>query len=290
MSATRHPVPSIQRLREHGRDAATPPARDHATRVIDLHCHLLPGIDDGPRDMTTAIAMARLHVAAGVRTVAATPHVSWDMPTPLATIEIGLAELREALSQERIPLEVLPGAEIDVHQAEALSDDALRALALGGSGWLLLEAPLQQRVELEPVARALLRRGHRIVLAHPERSPLLQRDPAALRRLTREGVLTQLTASSFVGGFGRTVQRYAEQLLEDGLVHTVASDAHDLVRRPPGIADVLVGAGIGDLVPLLSQEVPAAILAGDRIPQVPRRPRRRRPPARRSLRALLGRP
>ena len=288
MSATRHPATSVQRLREHGRDAVPLPARDHATGVIDLHCHLLPGIDDGPRDMAHAIAMSRLQVAAGVRTVAATPHVSWDMPTPLATIELGLVELREALSQERIPLDVLRGAEIDVHQAQALSDDALHALALGGSDWLLLEAPLQQRAVLEPAARSLLQRGHRVVLAHPERSPLLQRDPAMLRRLAREGVLTQLTAGSFVGAFGRTVQRFAEQLLEDGLVHTVASDAHDILRRPPGIADVLVGAGIGDLVPLLSQEVPAAILAGDRIPQVPRRARRRQP-ARHPLRALLGR-
>lgn len=252
--------------------------------MIDLHCHLLPGVDDGPRDLASALAMARLHVAAGVRTVAATPHVSWDTPTDAATIEVGLADLRAALRQERIPLEVVGGAEIDVHQAEELSDEELSALALGGGRWLLLEAPLRQGVVIEPVARELLERGHRVLLAHPERSPIFQHDPAALRRLTRAGVLTQITASSFTGRFGRTVQRFTEQLLEDGLVHTAASDAHDTVRRPPGIADALVAAGIGDLAPLLAQEVPAAILAGDAIPQVPRRHRRRQS----TLRALLS--
>lgn len=253
--------------------------------MIDLHCHLLPGIDDGPRTLDEALAMARAHVAAGVRTVAATPHVSWDMPTEAAAIDVGLADLRAALVAEGIPLEVVRGAEVDVHRAEALSDEELRELTLGGGSWLLLEAPLQQGTPLEPTVRSLLARGHRIVLAHPERSPLLQRDPDGLLELVRAGVVTQVTAGSFSGRFGRTVQRYTEALLARGLVHTVASDAHDPVRRRPGIADQLVAAGIEDLVPLLAQEVPAAILADGPIPPVPRRSR----PRPRGLRALMGR-
>jgi protein-tyrosine phosphatase len=256
--------------------------RDHAAGVIDLHCHLLPGIDDGPRDMRTVLAMARAHLEAGVTTVAATPHVSWDLATDAAAIQRGLGAVRLALKEEGIPLHVVSGAEIDVHRAAELSDEELGALALGGGRWLLLEAPLQRAIPLEPVVHDLLGRGHLILLAHPERSPALQRDPAALARLARDGVLTQVTASSFVGRFGRTVQRFAERLVEEGLVHTVASDAHDPLRRPPGMLRPLAEAGLGALAPLLASEVPAAILAGESIPSVPGRPRRR------GLRALLS--
>jgi len=252
--------------------------------VIDLHCHLLPGIDDGPEDLGGTLAMAQAHVRAGVTTVAATPHVSWDMPNDAAAIAQRLADVRAALAVAEIPLEVVPGAEIDLHQATELGDEELHALALGGGPWLLLEAPLREGVALEPVARSLMVRGHRVLIAHPERSPSVQRDASLLARLVRDGAATQVTASSFAGRFGRTVQRFAETLLADGLVHTAASDAHDAVRRPPGLAEPLEAAGLADLLPQLAQEAPAAILAGETPPAPPvRRPRRR------SLGALLGR-
>lgn len=252
--------------------------------VIDLHCHLLPGIDDGPADLGGSLAMAQAHVQAGVEVVAATPHVAWDMPNEAATIELRLTDVRVALAAAGIPLQVVRGAEIDVHQAVGLSDAQLRALALGDGPWLLLEAPLTKGVGLAPVARALLGRGHRVLIAHPERSPLLQNDPEALRALVREGAATQVTAGSFAGSFGRTVRDYAEAMLEAGLVHSVASDAHDTVRRPPGIAAPLAAAGLEELAPLLAQEAPAAILAGDPLPPAPRWRRRRS-----GLRGLLGR-
>jgi protein-tyrosine phosphatase len=90
--------------------------------VIDLHCHLLPGIDDGPADLGGTLAMAQQHVKAGIEVVAATPHVAWDMPNDAATIELHLADTRAALAAARIPLEVVRGAEIDVHQAVRLGD------------------------------------------------------------------------------------------------------------------------------------------------------------------------
>lgn len=243
--------------------------------VIDLHCHLLPGIDDGPDDLGGTLAMAQQHVKAGVELVAATPHVSWDMPNDAATIEQRLADVRVALAVAQIPLEVVRGAEIDVHEAMRYSDEQLRALALGGGPWLLIEAPLRPGVALMPVVRTLLSRGHRVLIAHPERSPLLQRDPAALRSLVDAGAATQITAASFAGSFGRTVRDYADQMLEAGLVHSVASDAHDALRRPPGIAEPLAAAGLAELTPLLAEEVPAAILAGDPLPPVPAWRRRR---------------
>ncbi len=267
--------------RTRGRAAAGEPSRDHATSVIDLHCHLLPGIDDGPRDLATTLTMAQLQVEAGVTTVATTPHVSWDLPNDAATIARRLGDVRAALSAAKIPLELVGGAEIDVHQASELPDDELHRLALGGGRWLLVEAPLQRALPLEPVVYNLLDRGHLVLIAHPERSPAVQRDPASLARLAAAGVLTQITASSLVGRFGRSVQRFAERLLDEGLAHTLASDAHDPKRRPPGMREPAIAAGIGDLLPLLSAEIPSAILSGDRIPALPK-------PRRRGLRGFLG--
>jgi protein-tyrosine phosphatase len=228
--------------------------------------------------------MAQAHVRAGVEVVAATPHVAWDMPNDAATIELRLADVHAALAAAKIPLEVVRGAEIDVHQAVRLTDEQLRALALSGGPWLLIEAPLTRGVGLAPVVHALLDRGHRVLIAHPERSPLLQNDPDGLRALVRAGAATQVTAGSFAGHFGRTVRDYAERMLEAGLVHSVASDAHDTRRRPPGIAAPLAAAGLGELTELLAYEVPAAILAGGPLPTVPRWRRRRG-----GLRYLLGR-
>jgi len=252
--------------------------------MIDLHCHLLPGIDDGPADLGGTLAMAQQHVKAGVEIVAATPHVAWDMPNDVETIDLRLVDVHAALAAAEIPLQIVRGAEIDVHQAVRLRDEQLRALALGGGPWLLLEAPLRPGVGFAPVVHALLKRGHRVLIAHPERSPLLQRDPAALRELVRAGAATQVTAASFAGDFGRTVREYAERMLEAGLVHSVASDAHDLLRRPPGMAKPLRAAGLAELVPLLADEAPAAILAGDPLPSAPVWQRRRS-----GLRGLLGR-
>jgi protein-tyrosine phosphatase len=251
--------------------------------MIDLHCHLLPGIDDGPADLGGTLAMARQHVQAGVQVVAATPHVAWDMPNEPETIDLRLADAHAALAAAEIPLRVVRGAEIDVHQAVRLTDEQLHALALGGGPWLLLEAPLRADVGFAPVAYALMERGHRVLIAHPERSPLLQRDPDGLRALVRAGAATQVTAASFAGSFGRTVREYAERMLEAELVHSVASDAHDALRRPPGMAEPLRAAGLGQLAPLLASEAPAAILAGDPLPAPPAWRRRGR------LRTLLGR-
>lgn len=256
--------------------------------MIDLHCHLLPAIDDGPADLGGALTLAQAQVDAGVRTVAVTPHVSPTVPTDAAVIERGVDELRVALRAAAIPLEITTGAEIDIRSAAEMDDDGLRRLALGGGAWLLLEAPLTPGLLLESILSTLLLRGHSILLAHPERSPALQRDPAAVRRLVDQGVLMQLTTGGLGGQFGRDVQRFAEQLVDDGLVHTVASDAHDTRRRPPGLRAPLERAGLGEHVEVWCQDVPAALLAGETPPAVPP-PARRRRTDRRGLRSLLGR-
>jgi protein-tyrosine phosphatase len=251
--------------------------------VIDLHCHLLPAIDDGPPGIPQALALARAHLAAGVTTVAATPHVMPAAPNTAAGIAAGLRELRVALAEAGLPLEPVSGGEIDLVHGLELPDAELRALSLGGAGWLLIEAPLRAAPQTGVGIRELLLRGHRVLLAHPERSPVFQRDPKELGALVAEGVAVQVTAGALVDRFGSTVTRFARRLVDDGLCHVVASDAHDLRRRPPGMAAELEAAGLQDTTAIWCDEAPSAILRGE-APPSDVRPRRRRGGLRRALR------
>jgi len=251
--------------------------------VIDLHCHLLPGIDDGPRTVEESVALARAQIAAGVATVAVTPHVVWDLPDNDAALITRLTgELRERLGADRVALEIATGAEVAVTRAAELDDEELGGLRLGGGAWLLLECPLSPAaVGFEHVVRRIAARGHRIVLAHPERAPTLHRDPEILRALLAEGMLCQVTAGSLRGDFGRTVREFTIGLFADGLVDTLASDAHDVARRPPGLRDALAALepdlpGLGEQARWLTHDVPAAILLGGEPPERPVPPPQRR--------------
>jgi protein-tyrosine phosphatase len=255
--------------------------------VIDLHCHLLPGIDDGPATEDGALAMARAAVAQGTTAVVATPHVSWDYANSAARIEQATELLRGVLVRERIPLELHTGAEIAMPRAAEMPDEELVALRLGGPGatHLLVECPFTPSVSgFDNLLSRLRSRGHEIVLAHPERCPAFQRDPAAYARLVHEGALGQITASSLVGRFGRPVREFAEALLRDGLVHVVASDAHDATDRPPSIAAELDDAGFGEHAGWFARDMPRAIVDGARMPPAPPMPEPPRGPLRRLLR------
>lgn len=238
--------------------------------MIDLHCHVLPGIDDGPATIAGSIDLVHAAVAAGVSTLVATPHVSPRYPNDAETIARLVAEVSARLARERIPLELRAGAEIAMTRVAEVEPERLFELGLGGGPWLLVEPPfLPAAAGIETIVRDLLRRGHRVILAHPERCPAFHRDPPLLKELIDEGVLASITAGSLVGGFGGDARRFALKLLEEELVHNVASDAHDHLRRRPGIADELRQAGYGALCEWLTQAVPAAMLAGEDIPPRP---------------------
>jgi protein-tyrosine phosphatase len=240
--------------------------------MIDLHCHLLPGIDDGPRDCEGSLTMARRAVREGIETVVATPHVNSRYPNDAQTIAGALHELREALAREDIQLEVLPGAEIAVNYLAERDTADLGSLSLGGGEWLLIEPPFASvATGLVSTVQGLLWDGHRVVLAHPERCPAIHRDVSIVRDLAGEGVLMSLTAGSLAGRFGSQARRLGLALLEEGLAHNVTSDAHDAGNRPPAVASELARAGFADLTPWLTEEVPAAVLAGGPVPPRPGR-------------------
>jgi len=243
--------------------------------VIDLHVHALAGIDDGPATLDEAVIFARAAHEDGTRTLIATPHVSHRYPNTPDSIATAVAALRTRLEEERVGVELLTGAEIAIERIAALDDAALDALTLGAGPYLLIESPLSVSAGDigAPIAR-LLAAGRRVVLAHPERSPTFHREPELLGHLVGSGVLTSVTASAFAGTFGKTARRFSERMLEEGLVHNVASDGHDAGARPPRLSEGLAhvrrvsGEAWGDW---LVRIVPEAVLAGDPIPAAPRR-------------------
>jgi protein-tyrosine phosphatase len=243
--------------------------------VVDLHCHVLPGIDDGPPRLEDSLALARFAESQGTMTLVATPHVSWRYVNDPPTIARELEAVREAVREAGLDLQIQSGAEIAVPRLGDLSDEALCELRLGHGPWLLVESPLTQSVgDLEPVLDALHRRGHWIILAHPERSPLFLRDPRRLGALVSKGVLCSITASALVGAFGHEIRSFAAALVREGLVHNISSDAHDVDRRPPVVrAHVEAAAAhvpeLTGRIEWLTSEVPQAIITGDVLPKPP---------------------
>ena len=247
--------------------------------MIDLHSHILPGVDDGPRTLEGSLELARAAVAAGTSTILATPHINNDRGIDAALVADGLATLRPALAEAGIPLEVLPGGEIAIWRLADLDDDALRSLALGGGPYLLVESPFSPVGAFEPIVLDLHMRGHRVLLAHPERCPAFHRDPSRLAALVDGGVLVQITASSMTGAFGSTVRRFTSTMLLEGLVHVVASDAHDAIKRPPGQTAGFAALerelkGLGAQQQWMTELVPRAIVDGTPLPERPPLPRR----------------
>jgi protein-tyrosine phosphatase len=258
--------------------------------LIDLHCHVLAGIDDGPATIEQSIALARAASSTGTRTIVATPHVNWRYRNDSTTIAPLVRETNAALARAGVTLEVLAGAEIAATSVIDLTGEQLAGLTLGPGPWLLIECPFTSAaVGLDALLLDLHEHGFRVVLAHPERCPAFHRDRRSLESLVDAGALTSITAGSLTGRFGAGVQRFARALADAEMVHNVASDAHDADRRPPGIAAELNQAGLAALAGWLTEDVPGAILAGEqRLPArpaigSPRAPSKRRLRLRRSL-------
>jgi protein-tyrosine phosphatase len=207
--------------------------------LIDLHCHILPGIDDGSPDLGVSLDMARMAVADGITTIACTPHIFpgvYDNTGPL--INLAIEELRAALREEDIPLRLLSGA--DVHIAPDLVPGLRsgRVLGINGSRYFLFEPP--QNVlppRFDDFVFNLLTAGYVPILTHPERLAWIENHYELVRRLAGAGVLLQLTAASITGRFGRRVRYWSDRMLEEDLVFLIATDAHNTDKRPPLLSE-----------------------------------------------------
>lgn len=191
--------------------------------LIDLHCHLLPGVDDGALDLDDSAAMAFRAVREGISAVCATPHVRGDHEVRIGELAGRVAALGEELERREIPLRVLAGGEVAEPVLARLDDAELGAVALGGGRFVLLEpaaGPLSDR--LDAAVERLERRGFRALIAHPERH-LAEDLFARLARLVERGALVQATAAALERGPAVEGMR---ALAARGLVHVLATDAH----------------------------------------------------------------
>jgi protein-tyrosine phosphatase len=249
--------------------------------VIDLHAHILPGLDDGPQTLDESAAMAAAAWAAGTRVIAATSHINRGFGLLAEDLAPARERVAERLRADGIPLEVVQGGEVAMSRIDGLDDADLHALTLGAGPWLLLECALSPYApEMEPVVADLRRRGIEVLLAHPERSPGFMRSPAALERLLELGALAQVTSTALSGRFGDTVRKVAFEMLERGHVQVIASDGHGPDGRP---ADLLCGLEAlehryeepRELFDWMTVGVPGALIAGERPPPRPPMPKRR---------------
>jgi protein-tyrosine phosphatase len=247
--------------------------------MIDLHCHILPGLDDGARTIEESRDMARVAAREGVTAIAATPHVGHDFPTTAEQMERGVAELNRDFARERIGVTVLHGGEIDLEQLSTLTAEEIERFSLAQTGrYVLVEIPLIGW-PLYLNRRIFELRSARLtpLLAHPERNREVQRNPSVLAAAASAGALFQVTAASLDGRLGRRLKQACERLLELELVHVLATDAHAPTTRAAGLSSAVSALRDDGLARYLTEEVPAAIVAGESVPRraVGKRPRRR---------------
>jgi protein-tyrosine phosphatase len=207
--------------------------------LIDLHCHLLPGLDDGAEDLDVALEMARLAAADGITTAACTPHilpVLYDNSGP--AILAAVAELQSALADRGIPLVLVAGADIHMTPDLVAGLRSNRLPTLGNSRYFLLEPPHHAAPpHLEDHVFSILGAGYVPIVTHPERFAWVEMHYAALRRLANAGAMMQITGASLTGGFGRRARYWSERMLDEGMVDFLASDGHGVTRRPPVLSE-----------------------------------------------------
>lgn len=206
--------------------------------MIDLHCHLLPGLDDGVRDLSEALVLARQQVADGVQVVACTPHVFPGLyHNSGPQIRHATEDLQAALEAEGIPLTLVVGADVHVtpHLIAGLKSGDIPSL--NGTRYVLVEPPHHVAPpRLEEFFFSLVAAGYVPILTHPERLTWIEERYEAFGKLVRAGVWMQLTAGSLTGQFGQRAKHWAIKLLQDGHAHILATDAHDPVKRPANLS------------------------------------------------------
>jgi protein-tyrosine phosphatase len=204
--------------------------------MIDLHTHILPGVDDGVKTEDDAVAFAKVAVADGIRTLVATPHCKEgffyvDRPAVLAATD----RLRQRLQREGVALTLLPGAEVHLtHDLTArVKDGRAPTLADNGRTLLLELSTSQYPVDLENLVFQLKLAGIVTLFAHPERIRYFQDDVRRYASVVRLGAFGQVTTGSVLGQFGEETEEFSEEIVRKGLVHVLASDSHNLRGRPP---------------------------------------------------------
>jgi len=202
--------------------------------MVDLHCHLLPLVDDGPASVEQALRLAEQAANEGVTRIIATPHLFHpQFETTDVDVRLTVAELNVLLKQRNIPVTIYPGHEVRLTGELIEEVKTGVALSLADSRYLLVEFPSTGIPSYaRQVFAELISDGYVPVIAHPEKNKAIIQNPTLLFDLISNGAISQVTCASLIGKYGKDVQRFAVALLENGLAHLVASDAHHLEKRP----------------------------------------------------------
>ncbi|MGF6953414.1 protein-tyrosine phosphatase [Neobacillus sp. B4I6] len=201
--------------------------------MIDLHCHILPGVDDGARDLSESIEMAKKAVEQGIHTIIATPHhLNNRYENPKQTIIDRVRELNKILLDEKIDLNVLPGQETRIYGEMVEGYETGEILPIDNTQYVLVEFSSSHVPRYtEKLFYDLQMKGLIPVIVHPERNQEIIERPELLYKLVKKGALTQVTAASVCGDFGKKIKTFSLQLIEANLIHFIASDAHNTSNR-----------------------------------------------------------
>lgn len=239
--------------------------------MVDLHGHLLPGIDDGAKDLEQALNMARLAVVDGIAISVVTPHhLNGVYRNPAREVREHCARFRAQLFEHGIPLDVRPGAECHlVPELPAALAEGTALTVADRKRSVLVELPFHTvPLGASSILEEILSMGLQPVIAHPERNRELISDPEQLAEWVEMGCLAQVTAQSCTGRFGPQVQEAARRMVGDGLIHVIASDAHRDSRRIPELtpARELIARWVSpEAAKLLTEDFPRALVDGQSV-------------------------
>lgn len=241
--------------------------------MIDIHCHILPGFDDGSSSLSESLVMVRMALSSGVTAIVATPHFPGEAESlpKLKTLLSRYERLKKAIEKENLPLTLYPGAEI-LCLSETPQLAARHQLpTIGNSNYLLVEFYFDESADyMTGMLDQLLALGYGVVVAHPERYGAVQHDPTLVQHWFRRGCVIQLNKGSLLGAFGAHVRMTADWLLEQGLVHLIASDAHSARRRTTHMSvltDLIESRCDPEYAEILLERNPRRVLEGR--PMVP---------------------
>jgi protein-tyrosine phosphatase len=246
--------------------------------MVDIHHHLLPGLDDGSTDLDTSLAMARMAAADGITHITATPHANSRYPFDPVRNEELLQSVRDGLAKEGTSITL--GGGCDFHLSYDNIQDARehpRKYTLNGHEYLLIELPdFSIPRQIDESFYDLRLAGMTPILTHPERNPTLQAKPERLKEWVQQGMLVQVTTSSVLGHMGKTAERFAHRLLADRWVNFLATDAHNTKHRPPKMREAceMVANKYGaEYAQRICTENPLAVFEGRPLPpqEEPRR-------------------
>lgn len=201
--------------------------------MIDIHCHILPGIDDGPRDLATSMEMLRIASEDGITHIAATPHFVYNEKPSARDIYERLIMLRESVSGTKSEIRLMPGADIKLTYELIFGLEKNDIPTINGSRYFLLELPDLMPLNLDNFVFESTLKGFIPIITHPERNYSLLASPGKTDELRNAGALFQLTAMSVTGEFGSQIKKFSHMLLKKNMVDFIATDAHNTDRRVP---------------------------------------------------------